>query len=343
MSNSTTAAPPTGVSMRRIAILGVVTTTATLIAAYLVGALLFYELRFKESAIRRKRGGQEKYGHLMRKSTIAAATFGMLTFLSQTFQIFLDLQNDVMFCDVLVKIDFTLTNFIFISVYALLWLRQRSIYVSASTRHLTTSCTRSLSVVTLVVMFAIAIINPAVFDATQWFKRTRFGCKLETSAFPDQYHWAALAITTLIFHAVLLALFVHPLVRHRAGMKSRSKIVSKKAQDIMQVIKRAFYLALVCVISDVIVVVVKVAVVTEIDVIPQIVADVNLLLNICCVIATFIDWRERVFPCIEIGSTTSSDMTSRRDDVTYSGTKLMTVSAREGQVEQTTVTSIHEN
>lgn len=316
-----------GLSLTRVGVLGTVTSLSTCAAAYIVAVLINYEwmsYKSKKPLIvsqNRKKSQNTKYGALMRVSALSAAIFGLITFLSQMFQIFFDLDSKLVFCDALKKIDFTVTNFIFISVYAVLWLRQRSFYINKNTLHLTSCCTRCFSIVLLILLFAISLINPIVYDTTQFYMRTNYGCKLRWSAFPTQYHWMTLAIVTIFFHASLLILFAYPLLKHRAAINQRVSKQSgnRKTNELVAVIRRAFHLAIVCVVSDVIVVVVNVAVVTVIDITPQIVTNINLLTNITCVIMTFGDWKQRLFPWVK---TRSEDKRNERSSMAMLQTSL---------------------
>lgn len=137
--------------------------------------------------------------------------------------------------------------------------------------------------------------------------------------------FAILTVSTVVFQVSLLALFLYPLIRHRAAMKaykvptqstmrrksnssvrgSNSRRSSRKQKErkfkrqraIVKVIRRVMITAVLCAISDVFCGLIVRVVVDDPRIVTNLIFDANLLINLGCVLASFKDWRQRLFPC----------------------------------------------
>ena len=298
----------TALFVERLKTLSATAITSTIIATYLLGALLTFECKIKRARNNYNDQhliGEEHLNSLMRLTAICACLLAFLTFMSHVILNQLILTESFDYCNVVMKIDYTLTKLTFVLVYTFLWLRQRTFYTSPSTQHLTNRCTRFLSAYFLCLVLIVAFINPILYNTTQWFEKSIKGCKIKQSIVTEATHWTMFAIVTFCFHVILLALFLHPLMVHRSMLEKRHAVngASRRTDNIVRLIRRAFVIALICVISDVLYVVVNVTLVTDRNLVPRLVSDGNILLNIFCIILLFTDWREKLIVCMKLGTT----------------------------------------
>nr|XP_039249576.1 uncharacterized protein LOC120327198 [Styela clava] len=146
-----------------------------------------------------------------------------------------------------------------------------------------------------------------------------------------------LTVCTVVSQASLLGLFLYPLVRHSATMQAakintpqvqrkenesvranrtmsfkstlspgtltrkwRSRNSSKRKkreQALLKIIRRVMITAIVCALSDIFCGLIVRLVVEEPRVVTNLIFDVNIVINLACVLMSFKDWRVRLFPC----------------------------------------------
>lgn len=235
----------------------------------------------------------------MRICSILCALTGTLMFASKlVFQILHLLPYELHFCAVMKNVIFVLMTWTLVFIFLLLWLRQRSFYVHPSMKHLTSSVTRFLSGLTVVLILATGIVVPALFGLARYFVVSTSGCHFVEDTYLAYLYLVVTALISIIFHGSLLYLFICPIIRHNTALAPTDNLSrSNPVGGLTPVIKRAVLVTAVCVVSD-ITIFISTPLLSSNEDIQTIIEDFIVLANIICMTLTFVNWKERLFPFV---------------------------------------------
>lgn len=176
---------------------------------------------------------------------------------------------------------FSLTSILYaaslITVYAILWLRQRCLYNKPALAHLTSTYTRIASkyLIIVIVVLGIAILVSTV--TANWLQICRGRC-LEVLTF------CTILGAPVLVQILLLALFLFPLFKHQSSNQSVSV-------NYVPLMKRIAILTTVCLVTDI------ATTLLAVFLLEPAFLGINLVTNLLCVIFSTSDWKNRLWPC----------------------------------------------
>lgn len=238
------------------------------------------------------------YVHL-NKLVLAANISILLRIISEHLHLFLSLYEDDIYCNIIIRIQILLYAASVACLYSFLWLRQRILYLNPAMKLLSTPTTRVASWLVLILMICAEIITIVIFMWNSSVEGTEAGCTPLTPKIPDIYGWMLILIFTIIFQGVLLALFLHPLVKqknHMTGVQIKTTSTNSTC-CYWKVAKRVAIAATLCILSDIVAILVTLATKRAI-ILSNLIFDFNLLVNLVCITCSFKDWKKRIFPCL---------------------------------------------
>lgn len=198
-------------------------------------------------------------------------------------------------CDVGIK--FKLFNYV-ISInllYLLLWLRQRIFYSHPTMKFLNTRLIRFFGWSTAAIILLGLISTSTIFLVAGKYVGTQWGCVIHDSPL-IKIRWMIMISCTIVSQLLLLSLFVYPLVKHRLR-SSVSRGSSTHSDSIIQLIKRATVTTAICIATDLGFALVIFKFAHKIMTMTTFLYDVNILVNVICVICSFPNWRVRMLGC----------------------------------------------
>ena len=177
-------------------------------------------------------------------------------------------------------------------LYLVIWMRQRMFYVSVMGRFFN-KFVKILSSSVVVIMFIGDVVGISLFLGTRGYVSRSTGCVVGYSHVHRKFPGAFMLGCTVTFQAILLFLFLYPLVLH----KKEAKKFNIKYSNLWDAMKRTFILTSIIVLFDILAAVVSVIVFDHvISIYFQLIYDISLLAACFCVIAAFNDWKRRLFP-----------------------------------------------
>lgn len=196
-------------------------------------------------------------------------------------------------CDLSIK--FKLVNYVFslLSIYLVLWLRQRIFYEHPRLKHLSSKLIRFVSWSMSVVIVAGVIVTSVFFFGVGRYLGTPYGCVPQKGPFTT-IRWIILIGCTTMFQICLLTLFIYPLVKHRSNVKTGAG--TGKKNIIIPLIRRAAITSFLCVASDIGFALLILLMKRKIVTMSTFVYDVNIVFNAVCMVLSFPDWRVRLMP-----------------------------------------------
>ena len=141
-------------------------------------------------------------------------------------------------------------------------------------------------------LFLMIISNLFLFLSAPAYTSAGCGCKPEQSTESNTIKWIVLFSCTTAFQAILLFSFVYPLCMHRKKMLDDG--VDHKF--ILSVVKRAAIVAGFCIACDLLNSVFAIVYSGQTVYVNNIVFSSTLIVNVVGVIASFADWRKKLFP-----------------------------------------------
>lgn len=260
------------------------------VAAALIGLFIF---RFKKS-------GQRCSDVINAISAFA----GLMVFLRVIpLEEMLDLSDDLT-CSILVALKTVTYGFALVSIWMILWIRQRVFYQSPALEHLTSFVTRAVSAATGVVLILGLIGTQAMYFATQKYHGTMNGCVLEEESYAS-FLWIIIYSSGFIMELCLFLLFIYPLVKHRMAMRKYAGKTSTSEPSVNIVIKRAAICAAVCIVMNAITALTKYLLPASLIVVLTYVHDVNIGVELVAVVFSFKNWKMRLFPWVSMLHKTS--------------------------------------
>lgn len=181
--------------------------------------------------------------------------------------------------DILAYASTTLYALSLMLMYTIIWLRQRTFYTNPALLELTNKCTRITSKFVLVGIISVASILCVVLSLVATVGDCDEKCY-------EGLYYVTLLVAPCFAQSILLSLFLHPLRKyHKTNMITDPRYVV--------LMKRIAILTGVCLVSDLI------SVLIEIYVIDFLALQVNLILNLVCIILATTNWRSRCLPCLK--------------------------------------------
>jgi len=154
--------------------------------------------------------------------------------------------------------------------------------------HLSSSTTRYVSLISLVLLFLAQIVGSILFLSTRFYQLTYRGCYNTYTTIPAELPWIWITVASFCFQILLLALFLYPLIRHKSMSNSTTSF-----RTFLPVIQRAMVTSLICVATDLVSSLLILLVADDDEIIPTLAYDVSLVTNVVCVVFSFSDWRSR--------------------------------------------------
>ena len=208
---------------------------------------------------------------------------------------------DLFACTVLKKVRLILGMLAMMNVTVTYWIRQRVFYRNPV---LLSSgiCSRFVSIALLPVFIFGFLFVICYYSAVDMGYRALppYGCSDTANFLP----FTVLAIGALLMQAVLAAMFVHPLIKHRNEWKHLLQGQDDR-DNAMSPIKRAAITAGFSVFVNVSCLPLALNR-YDTDDLPMLYADINLSVVVLCAIFSFTDWKPRLFTCVIQLSSTSA-------------------------------------
>lgn len=162
-------------------------------------------------------------------------------------------------------------------VYTVIWLRQRIIYNSPALSHLTNKYSRFLSKYLIIILVITPPVEGVVIGVV-------INLQICTGNCITQLFYSLIIPGTLFVQVTLLSLLIHPLLKHHMT----NAITDKKYISLM---RRIVVITVICLISDV------TSILIDQNWIGYIPLQVNLIINLVCVIVPTTNWKSRLWPC----------------------------------------------
>lgn len=198
-------------------------------------------------------------------------------------------------CDFFIKYKVVMYTMSVSTVYAVLWLRQKIFYEDPRLNHVSSKCIRGFSYFMGFWLVINCILTSSLFIASSNDKGSDVGCVSanEESTIRKIIRWVVMGVSTPISQVVLLGLFIYPLVKHYRTVKQET-MTSIRENPVIRLVKRAAVTAIICIVTDAVNIVVGSVIRGGSATI--LIYDVNIVLNVVCLIISFPDWRERLMP-----------------------------------------------
>ncbi|CAK8675855.1 uncharacterized protein LOC143460542 [Clavelina lepadiformis] len=272
-----------------------------LIALYVLYALLHYraiKINNKKGSARHRKGGEWLENLCMIGIVAALCRFANNQALLLTWW------NSDTRCSTLLNLSIALYFIAMHPVYLFLWVRQRIFYSNRALKHLYGKTVRFLSWAALVCFISVTILCMVLFVVDPENSATGRVCKNASNYQDTNQHFQGVKVNTMAgllaggIQLSFLALFLYPIMDNKLRAM-RSQHMRSGSIALITLIRRSFVLAGVCILTDVaIALLLKTIYVNFPDAIfaPLAMYDVNLLVNLLCIIMTFRRWRVMFFP-----------------------------------------------
>ncbi|XP_039249497.2 uncharacterized protein LOC120327145 [Styela clava] len=218
----------------------------------------------------------------------------LLSILGSIVRLILDFWTEVN-CEVSLKVNLGLGGCCLSSVYLMLWRRQRFLYAHKSMMSLASPIVNILSWLTLVFLLLTVVVNfvffvvlPIEYQETEDYK-----CEFGKNNLAT-IKWAVLAASSVTFQSILLGLFMYPLCAHEKKMKDAN--INRPVTSLRALLKRVLVTAIICIVSDVIVAAVASLIKRPTGEIKSLAYTFDIAINLVCIICSFSNWRQRLFP-----------------------------------------------
>lgn len=179
---------------------------------------------------------------------------------------------------IIVNVNYLLYFVSLMLTYSVLWLRQRNVLLDPALLHLSNSVSSFISRYFIILIVFLGVVLLPTTIAFYVFGICIEQCYVNTLLL-------SLTIAPLTVQLPLLSLILFPLFKYHMTNVSTN-------QKYLTLIKRMSTLAAICLMSDVMTGILHVyfdALFTPLQ--------INLIVNVICVIMTPLNWKERLFPC----------------------------------------------
>lgn len=152
---------------------------------------------------------------------------------------------------------------------------------------------RFLSKSAVVYLLLAVVVNLFAFLSAPPYETDPVGCRRTRSSSHTAIKWGLLISTFALFQVTLFFLLVYPLVRHRKQTLS----LGNESTNIIPIIKRGFFTALVCVLSNAFTALFGIVSKETFTYMRHLVYGTNFVICLIALICFSADWRERLSPC----------------------------------------------
>ena len=191
-------------------------------------------------------------------------------------------------------------------LYIILWVRQLRLYRHPVLKHLGSPFLRFISYIVMLGIIGSSVASITSYVITFTLIASPVGCVYDLS-FPDgppsSLPGILLFVISVVFQTSLLGLVVYPLVKqYKIRLCCGNSEAEKKKENVRNTIIRLSICTAVCVVSDGVSSYLLIFVHDGVSPISfwANIYTVNLLFNIIAVVCSFVDWKERLFPCIKV-------------------------------------------
>nr|XP_039252655.1 uncharacterized protein LOC120329926 [Styela clava] len=178
------------------------------------------------------------------------------------------------------------------SSYFTIWLRHRIIHSIPAMKHATNYATRIISAVVLVLVLVLPASSGLLFVLNFSTKFTQYGCVVAGPRDPNLMSMMVFNLSSIALQVMILGLFLHPLRQHQ-------KNIGTAADNLTPMLRRAFFAALVCCVSDT---AASISVVFGIPFIKNLAMETTYFINILMILICFPEWKTTLFPFISFTS-----------------------------------------
>ena len=180
-------------------------------------------------------------------------------------------------------------------VYLFLWTRQRVFYISASLKTLNSNSVRVLSHIILILWVFYFVPAAIVYCILVDYVVLRpGGCQVMISTVGFYRNIIISWVSVSIFMQIaLLGLFIKPII-HRALIRHKRNIF--KANKLLNRVKKAIALTMICLLSDIVAAVVTLFIFRSSSNYSVMAYHINLVINMLATIACFDDWATMLWP-----------------------------------------------
>ncbi|CAK8683047.1 unnamed protein product [Clavelina lepadiformis] len=197
------------------------------------------------------------------------------------------------FCEIQSKVKTACGALLYAFVYFSLWLRiYKLFYSNKCTMTVTNGVSRFLSRAALLIFLTSVVVAAWKFLSAPPYQTTINGCIKLKSQQVTSLKWGFLLGTTVTFEILLLYLLVYPLILHRRRMEIHGFDVAK----IIPLIRKAFIVSLICIISDGATVLFAMVTEQPHGYLRHIVYGCNMLTNLLASLYSFSHWKDRLWP-----------------------------------------------
>ncbi|CAK8688118.1 unnamed protein product [Clavelina lepadiformis] len=238
-----------------------------------------------------------KYALAMKIESISACVCLFGRFICQHYEFVAQYTGNYTYdyCDVVLKAKFYLTAIAVLGIYGFLWTRQNFCYADPAMKHLTSCAVKTCSWLSFGLILCAQVVGTLLFTFTRFYAMTYQGCDVDHYTVEPFVPWLWIAGCTVGFQVILLCLFVYPLMKHRSSVNSG---VRGNSGAFLRLIKRATVTTVVCVVTDITSTLLILLVHDQFNIVPTLVFDLSIVINITCILAAFKGWQGRLFaPC----------------------------------------------
>lgn len=266
----------------------VMTVIILILTAYLFLATIFYVVMTANSAANRRISVDDAKAtnNLFNGGILLVITLSLL-------RTMLDLWTEHS-CLLSTQINIGLAAGCMACIYFLLWKKHR-IFLDGSQIHTRSLLLNVLSWISLVLLIITTVLNGIIFVVygLSYKEGPIYKCESDTENQWPMDKWITLATSTATFQFVLLGLLIYPLCIHERSMEVTVSIVSSPVKVLL---RKLVVIAVLCISSDVVAALISLFVKRPTGEISSMVYTVDIFVNTICVICSFSDWRERLFP-----------------------------------------------
>ena len=284
----------------RFVVLQSAVTFFTIISAYITTALCYFEWTLGSKvyttgqSFRTEKHG--RYAIAMRCECIVASLFLFGRLICEEYELLTQyLGADYDYCDVILKLKVAMGSVAMTGVYLFLWTRQRLFYSEPAMHHLSPQLMKAMSWISLLLLVVGQIVVTTLFLVTRFYKLTHLGCSKYMSTIPDEVPWILVGTLTVCGQLILCFLFVFPLIKQKSAVASEQKVGFQK---LLRVIKRVAIITSVCIATDLFSFLLILFARDNNNIVVTLAYDISLVSNVICMVASYSDWKLRLFALI---------------------------------------------
>ncbi|XP_026691410.2 uncharacterized protein LOC100183119 [Ciona intestinalis] len=269
-------------------------TAMLLIMMYFIAVLSVYEYRVRRqnSAFNCQRSllVRDKVADLMRRFGFTGCVFTLVRVLT-TYPELAHWDLSTATCTGLRKTATALSGVILVSVYLILWLRQRALYRISAISALANKFIQFLSMCVLGLIMTCGGTVLTIHLSSRFFKGTAVGCKLYWT---NEALGMAAGLTYMAFlvafQVILLFLLVYPMCIHQSPTASIKQKHIKLMKRVIATSTVATVVDLFCTLSG------ALFLTDTYSPLRQVVYNMDHTISIICIVFSFRDWKARLLP-----------------------------------------------